>query len=324
MKAKKISVFYHPDMCPDLLEETSESKSPLKPKLLLAFIEKQELQTHFELVDSFLPFSNSEFYIAHTKKYVDGFFKGESPYSTGNGLLGIDWSSSYAQSTRFTNSSLYHAILESIQHPNKLCLSPTSGFHHAVPEQGALFCPFSGQVIAAMKIYKTLGLSGAFIDLDGHFGNSIEDSYEYVKELDLAIPKNCNVNIRTQHQEYLEDLKTKLLLLQELFLENKIHYLVFCHGADSHQEDDIGHQLTTEEWIECAKLFCERVIKIEELLGQQIPISLSLFGGYRNDDYDSVLALHTASLMKILNILSGVKETFVPTIKKNERKLKGK
>jgi acetoin utilization deacetylase AcuC-like enzyme len=325
MKESKITVFYRPEMCPPALGEMSESRSPLKPKLLLEFIEKQHLSPYFELRDAFAPFTNEEFYIAHTENYVEGFFKGEAPHSNGHGLLGIEWSREYAESTRYTNASLYHAILESINRPSKVCLSPTSGFHHAIPEYGALFCPFSGQVIAAMKLYRESGISGAFIDLDGHFGNSIEDSRAFVKDLDKAIPKGCNINIKTKHGEYLEDLKIRLLILQELFLENKIHYLVFCHGADSHEEDDIGHQLTTVEWLACAELFADCVKRIEALSGRLVPVSLALFGGYRQDDYDCVLSLHAASLMKILNELSEVEQEYPPVVNINERKkMKGK
>jgi hypothetical protein len=39
----------------------------------------------------------------------------------------------------------------------------------------------------------------------------------------------------------------------------------------------------------------------------QIPLILSLFGGYRRDDYNSVLSLHTADLVMCLNILCGRK-----------------
>lgn len=320
MKEKRIRVFYRPEMCPPVLGEGSESKSPLKPKLLLDFITKQGLSEHFELNGNFLPFANEAFYLAHTTAYVDGFFEGKQPYASGDGLLGIDWSREYADSTRYTNASLYYAVSESIRHPSTLCLSPTSGFHHAVPERGALFCAFSGQVIAAVKIYRELGLSGAFIDLDGHYGNSIEDSRAFVKDLDLAIPKGCNINIKTKHGEYLEDLKIRLLILQELFLEEKIHYVVFCHGADSHEDDDIGHQLNTAEWLECAALFAGFVKKTEAASGKAVPVSMALFGGYRHDDYDCVLSLHTASLMKVLNGLSEMNREYQPVVSRNERR----
>lgn len=319
-KQNKIIVFYNEQICPDSLGETTETPSPLKPKLLMDFLRKANLDSHFIIDNNFSPFGNEEFYLAHTREYVNGFFNGVKPYCTGNGLLGVEWNESFANSVRYTNSSLYNAILGSIKDSTQIYLSPTSGFHHAVPEQGALFCAFSGQVISAIKIYQDYKMSGAFIDLGGHFGNSIEDSRLFVKNLDLAIPKGCNINIKTKHSEYLEDLKIRLLILQELILENKVQYVVFCHGADSHEEDDIGCQLNTSEWIECAEIFCEWVLRIENLTGRSLPVSLSLFGGYRIDDFESVLSLHTASLIKILSMLSNIKIEYLPRVSTNKRK----
>lgn len=319
-KRNKIIVFYNEQLYPHSLGQTTETPSPLKPKLLIDFIRKENLDSFFLIDNSFLPFDNNEFYLAHTNEYVEGFFRGIPPHSNGNGLLGIEWNESFANSVRYTNSSLYNAILGSIKNPLQVYLSPTSGFHHAVPNQGALFCAFSGQVISAIKIYREFNMSGAFIDLDGHFGNSIEDSREFVSDLDLAIPKGCNINIKTKHSEYLEDLKIRLLILQELILADKIHYVVFCHGADSHEEDDIGWQLNTSEWIKCAEIFCEWVLKTENLTGRSLPVSLSLFGGYRVDDFDSVLSLHTASLIKILSMLSNTKIEYLPKVRINKRK----
>jgi len=163
-------------MVPNDLGITTETPSPMKPKLLMDFFKKEGVDGYFNIVNDFESFENKEFYLAHEKEYVDGFFKGVEPYTSSYGLLGIDWSESFATSVRYTNSSLYHTIKKSIENPSEICLSPTSGFHHATPKQGALFCAFSGQVISAIKIFKEFGLKGSFIDLDGHFGNSIEDS----------------------------------------------------------------------------------------------------------------------------------------------------
>jgi acetoin utilization deacetylase AcuC-like enzyme len=319
MKYPQISIFYDPRMCPSALGAGSESKSPLKAKLLLSYLERHQLMQHFCIAQSFDAFQNSDFCVAHDPAYVEGFFAGLPPHATCHGLLGIDWSAEYAESTRFTNASLYHAIAESNRNPARICLSPTSGFHHATPAHGALFCAFSGQVIAATKLYREQGLSGAFVDLDGHFGNSIEDSRAYVPDLNAAIPQGCNINIRSKHAEYLDELHIRLGLLHELFSAGKLHYLVLCHGADSHEEDDIGHQLTTEEWVRCAAVFCEHVQQIEQLVGHPIPVTLSLFGGYRAD-YDSVLALHAASLMQVLKCLAGVSTDFVPSVRPNPQK----
>lgn len=318
-KQPTLTTFYHPKMVPQQLGQGTETPSPMKPKLLLEFLQREGFGALLTLVQDFAPFERDEFYRAHTTAYVDGFFEGVEPYASSHELLGIDWSPSYAQSVRYTNASLYHAIRHAIDHPEQLCLSPTSGFHHATPEHGGLFCAFSGQVIAAVKIYEESGHKGAFIDLDGHFGNSIEDSRAFVDQLDIIIPKGANINIRTVHQEYLEDFKIRLLILEELIVAGKVDYVVFCHGADSHEYDDIGRQLSTEEWLLCSTLFCEWVLKVQQKIKRPLPVALSLFGGYRNDHYESVLSLHTASLLKVLELLGQVPIVYQPIVKERSK-----
>jgi acetoin utilization deacetylase AcuC-like enzyme len=310
-----IRVFYTPAMVPQHLGKSTETPSPMKPKLLMDFLQQKGFQHYLEIIDNFAPFDTQEFCLAHTPQYVEGFFAGEEPYASSHGLLGIDWSKSFAESVRYTNASLYQAIRSSIDAPEYICLSPTSGFHHATPAHGGLFCAFSGQVISAVKIYRDSGYKGAFIDLDGHFGNSIENSREFVQDLDLIIPKGAHINIRTEHQEYLEDLKIRLLILEELILENKVDYVVFCHGADSHEYDDIGRQLSTEEWLTCATIFCEWLLKVQAKISKSIPVTLSLFGGYRTDHYDSVLSLHTASILQVLRLLGKIDIDYQPEVK---------
>ncbi len=98
-------------------------------------------------------------------------------------------------------------------------------------------------------------------------------------------------------------------------MENKIHYLVFCHGADSHEWDDLGYQLTTREWLECSEMFYRFVLDLQRKTKWQLPVSISLFGGYRKDDYDSVLSLHTADLVQCLNILCDQNIQYMPEVK---------
>jgi len=323
MKNLKIKTYYNPKQTLQEDDVHNYSKSPLKPALLLEYLKKNHLIQYFDIEANFKPFSKQDFLIAHNQEYVEGFFKGESKHRDCNGLLGIKWTQQYAESVTYANASLYNAILNSIRNPSDICFSPTSGFHHATPEMGALFCPFSGQVIASMKIYHELGLSGCYIDLDGHFGNSIEDSRKFVKDLDKAIPKDYgNINIRVQHEKYIETFAFYLEVLEQAIIKNKINYIVFCHGADSHEEDDIGHQCSTEEWLLCSTMFYEFIKKTEEKIGNQIPVSLSLFGGYRDDHFESVLSLHTSDLVTCLNILCGHSIAYYPAIKKNLKKQK--
>lgn len=296
---KKIKVFYNPKQ---VLEKDSNnySKSPLKPKLLLDYLKENNLGKYLKIEDNFNPFEKKDFEIAHNETYVNNFFKGIGNCESN----GLKWSKQFADSIRYTNSSLYNSILNSIKNPKEVSFSPTSGFHHARPNRGDGFCTFSGQVIASKKIYDDLGLTGAYLDLDGHYGNSIEDSRKFVKNLDKAVPKDCNINPKGKGQEYIDSLENSLDYLEKKILNKEVNYLVWCHGADSHKWDDLGYQCSTEQWTECSRKFYNWVSKIDEKLEKPIPLTLSLFGGYRKDDFDSVLSLHTSDIVNCLNTIN--------------------
>ncbi len=296
-------------------DNTNFSKSPLKPKLLIEYLEKQNLSAHFDIISDFRRFSENDFLVAHTKEYVSAFFKGNKPLCESNSLR---WSLQFADSIRYTNSSLYHAIKHSIEHPEHICFAPVSGMHHATPERGGSFCSMSGQVIASIKIFREFGLSGAYLDLDGHYGNSIEDSRYFVEDLDKAIPIGCNINPFGRHQNYIDDLKEHLEDLGEKILSGKIHYLVFAHGADSHESDDLGGQCSTAEWMQSSELVYDFVKDVSVKMKKPLPLTLALFGGYRQDDFDSVLSLHTADLVTCLNKLVEARIHFEPDVKVEE------
>lgn len=300
MRRKKILVFYNrKQVCFDGIKEKSYSKSPLKPYLLLKKIKKENLSTMLKVTDDFQPFKKNDFLIAHTKQYVNNMFAGKGNCTSNS----VPWSRNLVESLTYTNASLYNAIKYSIENPDTVCFSPTSGFHHAQPNNGSGFCSFSGQVIASMKLYEEKKLVGCYFDLDGHYGNSIEDSRRYVKDLNKAIPKICNINPRGTECEYIEDLKWYLDRIEELIRKNKVHYIVWCHGADSHIDDDLGGQCNTKNWLKCSTIFYNWLKKLENDLGRHIPLTLTLFGGYRKDDYDSVLNLHIKDFIKCSNIL---------------------
>lgn len=302
MRKNKIKVHYSPKQVLAKDSGGNFSKSPLKPKRLLKNFETEGLLPHFEIVEDFTPYTNKDFKIAHTKGYVNSFFSGQSG-CTSNGL---DWSVQFAESVRYTNASLYAAIRGSIVEPDQVHFSPTSGFHHARPSGGSGFCTFSGQVIASIKILEEFGLSGAYLDLDGHFGNSIEDSREFVKDLNKAVPTEFNINPTGRGKAYVNNLKWNLENLELAILSGKIGYVVWCHGADSHEWDDLGFQCSTDQWLECSTIFWNWVKSMDEKLGRPLPVSCALFGGYRKDDYQSVLSLHTADFVECMNNLLGL------------------
>jgi acetoin utilization deacetylase AcuC-like enzyme len=304
MKNSKIKVFYTPlqvNTNKNIIGQTS--RSPLKPLLLMKALDGIGFGKNLDIDSSFSPFENEDFKIAHTESYVNDFFKGVGSCSSN----GLPWSQELADSVRYTNASLYNAVRYSYLNPETVCLSPTSGFHHARPEGGSGFCTFSGQVIAAIKMYHEFGAVGACLDLDGHYGNSIEDARHFAPDINKAIPRGLNFNPRGNDATYVKCLQEYLDKIETGVLANEIQYVMWCHGADSHSEDDLGGQVGTFHWVKCSEIFYAWVkqldAKLLELGRTPLPVTLSLFGGYRVDSYASVLSLHIKDISVCLNTL---------------------
>jgi acetoin utilization deacetylase AcuC-like enzyme len=305
----KIKVFYTPlqvNTNKNIIGTTS--RSPLKPMLLMKALNGLGFANNLDVDSTFAPYENSDFLLAHQERYVNAFFKGDQ--AGGCSSNGLPWSQELADSVRYTNASLYNAIRHSFLNPETVCFSPTSGFHHARPEGGSGFCTFSGQVIAAIKMYREFGAVGACLDLDGHYGNSIEDARGFAPEINQAIPKGLNfAQLRGHDGFYLKSLQEALAKIEAGVLANEIQYVMWCHGADSHNEDDLGGQVGTYHWVKAAEIFytwvAELDAKLAELGRKPLPVTLSLFGGYRVDSYASVLSLHLKDIATCLNTLCG-------------------
>lgn len=295
---KKIKTFYTPkQVCHKM--DASFSKSPLKPYLLMKKIQEEGYGDYFDIEDNFEPIKKEDFLIAHTEQYVNDVFNKTGWYNTN----GLPWSKELVKSLHYTTGSLLAAKRWAIEHPEQLCFAPISGMHHARPKSGSGYCTFSGQVISAIKIYEEYGLSGAYLDLDNHYGNSIEDTYEFNPKLKLAIPVGYNINPSGYNESYIQNFKDKLELLKKQIIAGKIHYVVFAHGADSHNEDDLGGKADTYHWIHAAEVFAKWVNEVSQELGKPLPVVMCLFGGYRQNDYDFVLKLHISSLLTCSKII---------------------
>lgn len=308
--ATQIAAHYVPAMSMSVNAPGNFSASPTKPGRFMRHLATTPLSGLISEVP-FEPLAPADFMLAHTRDYVEAFFTGTPTHlATSNWLA---WNPDFVETVRHTNGSLVSAVLGALRDPSKIALSPTSGFHHAKPWSGEGFCTFSGQVIAAVRAYREHGAVGAWIDLDGHFGNSIEDSRDFVKDLNAALP--ININPAGSGSDYLQDLAAKVARLEARIIRGDIQYVGFAHGADSHEWDDLGHQCSTEEWIEASRIVYAMIARCSAKLGRPVPLVLSLFGGYRKDDLRSVLELHTADLAVALSMLCGHKDlTYTPTV----------
>lgn len=304
------TVFYRPEMALAAAEEQGNfSKSPSKPRRFMERLLKSPLAPYVRVEGDFEGVTDAQLRTAHTQEYVEAFFRGEEPYAESNGLR---WSEAFAATTRYTSGSLLAATRAALAHPEVPALSPTSGFHHARPDSGEGFCTFSGQVVAALEVYRQQGARCAWVDLDGHFGNSIEDSRTFAPDLDQAIP--LNLNPAGRGQAYLESLEGQLLRLEQYLLHERVDYVCFAHGADSHEWDDLRGQLSTQQWLLAAEMVYGAIARASARLGRPVPVVMALFGGYRADDPNSVLELHLADLAAALRLLGGAPVRFQPCV----------
>lgn len=268
-------------------------------------LEKAGLYPYIDIDSTFAPFRREDFLVAHTPEYIDAVLTGND--TNLRSTNSVPWSLELAETVKYTNASLYNAIKYSIENTLTPCLAPVSGFHHARPDGGSGFCTFSGQVIASVKLYREKGVRGCYFDLDGHHGNSIEDSREFCPDLNEAVPDGFNINPRGHNKSYLDNLLIAFEKVESAILKGHINYMVWCHGADSHKDDDLGGQVNTEYWIRCSKEFYKWVNSVDEKLASKgkgpLPVAMALFGGYRRDSYESVLSLHTKDIVTCLNIL---------------------
>ncbi len=304
-----LPIFYRPELAPPDAQG-NYSKSPTKPRRFMEYLRTTSLWPHIRLIDDFQKVTREDLLLAHVPNYVDAMIQGTQPLCESNSLR---WSPEFRDSVLYTSGALLAALQAAIAAPDQVTMAPVSGFHHATPAGGGGFCTFSGQVVAALRLYREQGLRGAWFDLDGHMGNSIEDSRAFAPDLNQAIARGCNVNPLGQHAAYLADLDKQIAEIRRRLLAGQVDYVAFAHGADSHQWDQLGHQCTTEEWLEAGRRIYAMVREVRET--KPVPLTLALFGGYRDDHPESVLGLHAMDLAECLAQLYGISTGFVAEVR---------
>lgn len=241
---------------------------------------------HFE------PAEMDWFYCAHTKEYINAFFNGIEPLASS---CKFQWSKEFANSQYYKVGSLYAAIEHVLLTDCKYAVSPVSEFHHATPHSGKMFCALSGQVVASHKIYEQYGAVGAYIDLDSHYGNSINDSIKYNKSIDNFI--KSNINPKGFGESYMKSLKISLGKLKRQISQGQIQYVVYCHGTDSLEGDPLGYgQCDIDQWFHCTELICDLIKETNT------PLVLCLFGGYSK--LQDVVDLHVQDATMISKLIN--------------------
>lgn len=169
------------------------------------------------------------------------------------------------------------------------------GFHHAFPDHGEGFCVIHDVAVAIRRLQKDKLIERAMtVDCDVHQGNGTaaifggdesvytlsihqENNYPYPKP-----PSNLDVNLHdgVQDAEYLTALEDSLDKALAEFSPQVIFYLA---GADPYREDQLGGLKLSLQGLERR----DRMV-FEKARAKQIPIAVTLAGGYARQVADTV------------------------------------
>lgn len=168
------------------------------------------------------------------------------------------------------------------------------GFHHAFRAHGEGFCAIHDVAIAIRKLQHEKAIERAMVvDCDVHHGNGTSSIFAGDNSvLTVSLhqwnnypaekpPSTIDVHLRdgTGDEEYLERLRGAL----EVALGFEPHLIVYVAGADPYAEDQLGGLKLTMEGLQRR----DRLV-FETALEKEVPLAVTLAGGYARDTADTV------------------------------------
>ena len=238
---------------------------------------------------SFKPIEVDDFVLAHDREYVEGVLscRLENGYDNRN--------REFALALPWIAGSMVAAATHSFS-TRELSFSPTSGAHHACYASGGDFCTFNFLVISAIKVRQTGARLVGIIDLDYHYGNGTDDILErlgltYIRhyssggDQDARSPNNA--------ERWLKRLPGIIREFADVDL------IIYNAGVDSHVNDPLGGNLTTEQMARRDRIVFETACEMD------IPVCTSLAGGYQispDGSLNQVLSLHNTTFISAWEI----------------------
>jgi len=231
----------------------------------------------------FAPLTVDEIALAHDREYVNGVLS----CTLMNGY--DNRSPEMASALPWVAGSMVAAALHSFI-TREASFSPTSGAHHACYASGGDYCTFNFLVIAAIKAHQAGASRIGILDLDYHYGNGTDD---IIERLDLAFIRHYSSGgDRDAKSAPAERWIKRLPGIVRGFAD--VGLIIYNAGVDSHINDPLGGNLTTEQLARRDRI----VFDVAREIG--VPICTSLAGGYqvaRNGSIDAVLRLHDTTFV---------------------------
>ena len=229
--------------------------------------------------------TDTQILYAHDPGYLIKVLKGNlSPREQRE--IGFPWSEKMVERSRRSSGATVAAA--KIAFKEGIAANLAGGTHHAYRDQGSGFCVFNDSAIAARTLQKEINpkLQIAVIDLDVHQGNGTasilkndssiftlsihgQNNFPFTKEqsdLDVDLPDGCD------DQTYLNALEDSLEKLKSRF---SVDFVIYLAGADPYEHDRLGRLKLSKNGIQRRD-----EIVFQYAMGNQIPLALSMAGGY--------------------------------------------
>ena len=278
---KKIPVFYVDEMCaPDI---GSASPSMFKPKSAVESWLK--LPVEIDIL-SFDPVKREDFYLSHTREFVDGVFdlQIENGFDTCSAVI--------CDTLPYTTGAMLAAARSAIR-TQSVAVAPCSGFHHAGVGRAEGFCTFNGLTVTAQVLkgageIEKLGI----LDFDCHFGNGTEE-IKSAFGLDWIYHYTAGAHFYSKFQTdlFLDIIQKEIKRMKSFGCD----LILYQAGADQHENDPYGGWLSSESLSKRDELVFSACKDL------QIPVAWNLAGGYQNP-FRKVLDIHDETMLRCWDI----------------------
>jgi acetoin utilization deacetylase AcuC-like enzyme len=214
----------------------------------------------------------------HRDDYVDAFLTGREPLASSQGIA---WSPAIRDATLAMLSGQIAASTHALE--TGIAMNLARGFHHAVRDRGAGYCPFNGLALVAHRMPATRVF---VIDCDEHGGNGTEEFAESMSNLYTASVFGTRFGCRGGLRSWAYPVQVKrdgfakylraLADIDALLAEHRPDLILYQAGADCHEDDP-----KSQAGLSTTQMFERDLTVFRMARRHRIPIVFVVAGGYQ-------------------------------------------
>lgn len=235
----------------------------------------------------------------HSERYLEAFEYGIEPLASSQGIA---WSPRIRDASYAMLAGQLAAVEHALGHG--IAMNLARGFHHAVFERGAGFCPLNGLALVA---HRHPGLKVFVVDCDEHGGNGTEEYAARLPNLYNAsmfgTRFGCIGNARSWPYEVRlarDGRRAHLAALQRIearVREVRPDLLLYQAGADSHEHDPKSRSGFS------ARALAERDLRVFAMARRlAIPVVVVVAGGYQ--DADAIARINATTVRSAMRVFA--------------------